>query len=35
MDGYFTMPYAYLTNPSLAADFWAVYAVEKPASTGA
>ena len=30
MDGYFTMPYAYVTNPALAADFWAVYAVEKP-----
>jgi C1A family cysteine protease len=32
MRGYFTMPYAYLTNPSLASDFWAVYAVEKPAA---
>jgi C1A family cysteine protease len=32
MGGYFTMPYAYLTNPSLASDFWAVYAVEKPAA---
>ena len=31
MSGYFTMPYTYLTNPSLASDFWAVYAVEKPA----
>jgi C1A family cysteine protease len=30
MDGYCTMPYAYLTNPSLADDFWAIYAVEKP-----
>jgi len=24
MNGYFTMPYAYLTNPDLADDFWAV-----------
>jgi len=24
LDGYFTMPYAYLTNPNLAEDFWAV-----------
>jgi C1A family cysteine protease len=24
IDGYFTMPYAYLTNPNLADDFWAV-----------
>jgi C1A family cysteine protease len=32
MDGYCTMPYAYLTDPSLAKDFWAVYAVEKPAA---
>jgi C1A family cysteine protease len=32
MAGYFTMPYAYLTNPSLASDFWAIYAVEKPAA---
>jgi C1A family cysteine protease len=32
MDGYCTMPYTYLTNPSLASDFWAVYAVEKPAA---
>ena len=30
MDGYFTMPYGYLTDPSLASDFWAIYAVEKP-----
>jgi C1A family cysteine protease len=22
--GYFTMPYAYLSNPDLASDFWAV-----------
>jgi C1A family cysteine protease len=27
--GYFTMPYAYVTNPQLATDFWAIYAVEK------
>ena len=30
MDGYCTMPYGYLTDPSLARDFWAIYAVEKP-----
>jgi C1A family cysteine protease len=27
--GYYTMPYAYVTNPQLAQDFWAIYAVEK------
>jgi len=27
--GYFTMPYAYATDPQLAQDFWAVYAVEE------
>jgi C1A family cysteine protease len=27
--GYYTMPYAYVTNPQLAMDFWAIYAVEK------
>jgi len=27
--GYCTMPYAYVTNPQLAMDFWAIYAVEK------
>jgi len=27
--GYFTMPYAYVTDPQLAQDFWAVYAVEE------
>lgn len=27
--GYFTMPYAYVTNAQLAMDFWAIYAVEK------
>lgn len=32
MDGYCTMPYTYLTNSSLASDFWAIYAVEKPAA---
>jgi C1A family cysteine protease len=32
LGGYFTMPYAYVTNSSLASDFWAVYAVEKPAA---
>lgn len=25
--GYFTMPYEYLTNPSLSDDFWAIWAV--------
>ena len=24
MDGYFTMPFAYLTNAFLSADFWTV-----------
>ncbi len=31
MGGYCTMPYSYLTDQSLARDFWAVYAVENPA----
>ncbi len=31
MNGYCTMPYAYLIDRSLASDFWAIYAVEKPA----
>ena len=26
--GYCTMPYGYLTDPSLAGDFWAIYTVE-------
>ncbi len=26
-EGYFTLPYDYLTNPQLARDFWAIYAV--------
>jgi len=30
MAGYCTMPYGYLTDQSLARDFWAIYAVEKP-----
>lgn len=30
MSGYCTMPYSYLTDRSLASDFWAIYAVEKP-----
>jgi C1A family cysteine protease len=30
MDGYCTMPYGYLTDPSLARDFWAIDAVEEP-----
>jgi C1A family cysteine protease len=33
MAGYCTMPYGYLTDPALASDFWAIYAVEKPAGT--
>ena len=28
MAGYFTLPYAYLTQPSLAADFWTVRRVK-------
>ena len=28
MKGYFTMPYAYVTNPQLAADFWTIRSVE-------
>jgi C1A family cysteine protease len=28
MKGYFTMPYAYLTDPDLAADFWTIRLVE-------
>ena len=27
-DGYFTLPYAYLVNPNLASDFWAITKVE-------
>jgi C1A family cysteine protease len=30
--GYYTMPYAYVTNPQLAQDFWAIYVVEKSAA---
>ena len=33
--GYFTMPYAYLTSPQLAMDFWAIYAVEADGQNGA
>jgi C1A family cysteine protease len=33
MEGYCTMPYGYLTDSSLARDFWAVYAVEKPSQS--
>jgi C1A family cysteine protease len=29
MDGYGTIPYAYLTNPDLAADFWTIRAITK------
>lgn len=32
--GYYTMPYAYVTSPQLAQDFWAIYAVEKNGSAG-
>ena len=28
MKGYFTMPYGYLTDPDLAADFWTIRLVE-------
>lgn len=28
MKGYFTIPYAYLTNPDLSADFWTIRLVE-------
>jgi C1A family cysteine protease len=31
--GYYTMPFAYVTNPQLAMDFWAIYAVEKNGAT--
>ena len=31
--GYFTMPYAYLTNPQLAQDFWTLDTVEEPSAT--
>jgi hypothetical protein len=27
MDGYFTLPYAYLTNSGLSSDFWAITAI--------
>ena len=30
LDGYFTMPYGYATDPQLASDFWAIYTVEEP-----
>ena len=29
MNGYFTLPYAYLTNPNLASDFWNIKLVSK------
>jgi C1A family cysteine protease len=32
MKGYFTLPYAYVTNHQLATDFWAIYTVEEPSS---
>jgi C1A family cysteine protease len=31
--GYCTMPYAYLTDPQLARDFWAIYTVEPDTTT--
>lgn len=31
MDGYFTLPYAYLTDHGLASDFWTIYTVTDPA----
>ena len=31
--GYCTMPYAYLTDPQLASDFWAIYTVEQAPKT--
>ena len=27
MQGYFTLPYAYVTHPSLASDFWTIRVV--------
>jgi hypothetical protein len=32
MAGYFTMPYAYLTNSNLTDDFWTVRMVAKTAA---
>jgi C1A family cysteine protease len=34
MRGYCTMPYAYLTDPQLARDFWAIYTVEEAPTAG-
>lgn len=28
MDGYFTLPYAYVTDANLASDFWTIRVVE-------
>jgi C1A family cysteine protease len=28
MNGYFTLPYAYLTDASLASDFWTIRIVQ-------
>jgi C1A family cysteine protease len=28
LQGFFTIPYAYLTDPDLSADFWTVRVVE-------
>jgi C1A family cysteine protease len=30
LDGYFLIPYAYLTDPNLASDFWTIRMVETP-----
>jgi len=30
--GYFTLPYAYVTNPQMAQDFWTLETVEEPAA---
>ena len=35
MRGYFTMPYAYVTNPQLASDFWTIRSVEAGATARA
>jgi C1A family cysteine protease len=32
LKGYFKMPYAYLTNPKLASDFWTIRSVEEGAT---
>jgi hypothetical protein len=32
MQGYFTLPYAYLLSPSLASDFWTIRLVSSPSA---